>query len=90
MENYEWIYAQLNNDSICVGVSHLAGEVNADHMILISGLDNPNSCMGMLYDEGQWLPNPNPPPPLEPDISSPDELYEAVNILLGGRDDDLD
>lgn len=34
------IYAQLNNDNMVVGISHLSGEVNLHNMIDITDLEN--------------------------------------------------
>lgn len=45
------IYAQLNDENICIAVSNLSEEVNQHNMILITdGLDH----LGQRYNEGVW------------------------------------
>ena len=46
------IYAQLNEENICVGVSDLSGEVEADNMILLESFDV--DILGKKYNNGEW------------------------------------
>lgn len=54
-------YAQLDENNIVVGDSMLSGEVTADNMIPIS--DDMASPIGKLYQNGEFIDNPNPPEP---------------------------
>ena len=46
------IYAQLNDENICVGVSDLSGKVEADNMILLESFDI--DILGKKYNNGEW------------------------------------
>ena len=46
------IYAQLNEENICIGVSDLSGEVEADNMILLESFDV--DILGKKYNNGEW------------------------------------
>ena len=46
------IYAQLNEENICVGVSDLSGEVEADNMKPIESFDV--NILGKKYNNGEW------------------------------------
>lgn len=59
------IYAQINPENICVGVSNLSSEVNAPHMILLESADE--SVIGKHWTGSAWeavAPLPVPPAPL--------------------------
>ena len=60
---HHYIYAQINHDGICVGISMLSAEVNSPDLIK---LDNPDeSLIGQQYDGQNWLiitPDVTPPP----------------------------
>lgn len=45
-------YAQINENSICVGVSQLSGEVIADNMIEIDSADT--DYLWRKYENGAW------------------------------------
>jgi len=47
-----YIYAQLNENRVCMAVSMLSGPVEAEHMILIGEFDE--SLMGKKYVNGTW------------------------------------
>ena len=51
-----YIYAQLNENNICVGVSQLTGEVIASNMILLEEYDT--SIGGKKYEDGKWIEMP--------------------------------
>ncbi len=45
-------YAQIDEGSICIGVSQLSGVVTADNMILLETYDV--SLLGKRYNNGAW------------------------------------
>ena len=53
------IYAQLNENNICVGISQLNGEVNAENMVEIGSFDE--SYVWKKYENGEWLKESNQP-----------------------------
>jgi hypothetical protein len=56
-------YAQIDENGNCIGVSDLAGEVDAPHMILIGPEDFPS---GQRWTGSGWEDLPAAPPPLSP------------------------
>lgn len=50
MEN---IYAQLNDENVCIGLSQLTGEVNKSYMIRLAEYDI--NLLGKKYENGEWL-----------------------------------
>lgn len=46
------VYAQLNDEKICVGISDLSGEVVAEDMIKIDEFDT--TLLGKKYNNGSW------------------------------------
>ena len=46
------IYAQLNDNRVCIAVSDLSGEVIADNMIRIDNFDT--TLLGKKYNNGSW------------------------------------
>lgn len=78
-------YAQLDENSICIGVSQLSGEVNAPNMILLESYDA--SLLGKKYNNGTWedVPQPEPEPTSQDAINA--EILKMLNDLqlkLGG------
>lgn len=51
-----FIYAQLNEENICIGISQLSGEMNASNMVLLEEYDA--SIVGKKYEYGKWLEIP--------------------------------
>ena len=74
-----WVYAQLDDESRCVGISWLSGEVINDKLISMEGVEDPNALMGKIYDKGEWIEDPNPPQ--APDMLN---LQEAVLSMMEG------
>lgn len=59
------IYAQLNEENVCVGISDLSGEVQDPHLIPLKEFDL--SIMGKRYENSMWKEvekenEPTPPP----------------------------
>lgn len=61
-------YAQINSDNICIAISSLTGQVQADNLIAIPTYDE--TLLGKLYADGTWQdppqPEPQPEGPAEP------------------------
>ncbi len=65
----QYIYTQLNQANICIGVSYLAGKVIQDNLIDVSSHADPHSLLGQAYDRDAdtfytLAPQPLPPVPL--------------------------
>jgi len=62
------VYAQINDENICIGVSQLSGEVALDSMIQLETYDE--KVLGKKYTNGIWedisiepvIPQPIPQP----------------------------
>ena len=63
------IYAQLNENSICISVTQLSGEVTADNLIQIETYNM--SLLGKKYNNGEWEDIQKEPEPEEPTIPEP-------------------
>ena len=62
-----YVYAQINEDNICIAVSQLSGLVDLPNMIK---LDSYNlNVLGRKYNNGVWEEVPQPEPKSEPTIS---------------------
>lgn len=53
------IYAQLDNNNICIGISQLSGEVQSENMLQIEHYDT--TLLGKKYENGKWIELPKPP-----------------------------
>ena len=67
-------YAQLDKNNIVISDSWLSGEIIADNMIAIP--DDMESPLDKLYQNGEFIDNPNPP---EHQISDR-ELIESTTL----------
>lgn len=83
------IYATLNADNVCVGVSSLSGNIVSKNMILIDNFDS--DIVGMIYEDGEFReykePLPEPYTPTEGELllmESQAMMYETItsNALL--------
>lgn len=72
-----YIYAQLNEESICNGLSRLSGEVTADKMVLIEEYDT--TLMGKKYENGVWVEVPPEPTPIPKPTE--EEIVQAELLL---------
>lgn len=65
-----YYYAQLNNESIVVGISALIDKVNDSSLILLDSYDT--SVLAHRYENGEFIyvepPIPEPAPPSQVDI----------------------
>ena len=72
-----YIYAQLNEESICNGLSRLSGEVQAPNMLQIENYDT--TLMGKKFEDGKWIELPPEPTPIpEP---TEEEIVQAELLL---------
>ena len=51
----DYLYAQMDENNVCIGISQLSGEVMAENMIALS--DNEFSINKLLcrYENGSWI-----------------------------------
>lgn len=68
------IYAQLDNNNVCIGISQLSGEVQKDNMLQIENYDV--TILGKKYENGKWIELPKPP--VEP---TEEELIIAQTLI---------
>ncbi len=67
------IYAQLNENQICIGISQLSGKANVDNMIEIESFDD--SYIWRKYENGEWSAER-----YEPVSTAPIDEFEALKI----------
>ncbi len=83
-----YIYAQLDENNICIGVSRLSGPVNVSYMIPVDSIDSDK--IWRKYENGQWSEGK-----YEPETTAPLNDYEtskqriadledAIAAILGG------
>ncbi len=53
------IYAQLDSNNICIGISQLSGVFQAESMLQIKDYDA--TILGKKYENGVWVELPKPP-----------------------------
>lgn len=80
-----YYYAQIDENNVCVGVSQNPGVIERDDMIQIDSYDL--SLLRKVYQDGEWIENPNPEPEPEPvpEPTSTDELKELMLDLMEGQ-----
>ena len=77
-----YIYAQLNEESICNGLSRLSGEVTVDKMVLIEEYDT--SITGKKYEDGKWIEMPKEEiveVPTEAEIIQAEMLLNQMQLI---------
>lgn len=73
-------YAQLDVQNVCVGVSQLAGVVDADNLVELDSYDI--SVLGKLWQGGKWVDNPNKPTETElPPAVSNEQLRDELQAI---------
>ena len=70
------IYAQLNEENICIGISQLSGKVAAENMIELASYDT--SILGKKYVDGKWEDVEHPEEEAEP---TDEEIIQAEMLL---------
>jgi len=81
-----YYYAQINEESLCIGVSCLSGKIEADNMIEIPSYDT--DYIYRKYENGQWSEEkyiPEMPDPLPDPIQ---EMQSIIDAMLGVRRDE--
>lgn len=73
-------YAQLDVQNVCVGVSQLAGVVDADNLVELDSYDI--SVLGKVWQGGKWVDNPNKPTETElPPAVSNEQLRDELQAI---------
>lgn len=72
------IYAQINEENICVGVSQLSGEVDSPLLIPLASFDS--SVIGKKYNDGVWEEVEQPE--IKPEPTQLDKLEENQLALM--------
>ena len=70
------VYAQINDENICMAVSNLSGEVSADNLIPLEVFDA--SILGKKWTGDGWEDVPQPEPEPEPEPTQLDKIEEQV------------
>ena len=77
-------YAQIDDDSICMGVSQLSGVVDKPNMIELESYDT--GLMGKMWTGSEWIENPNPPEPPEPSTEPTNQdIMDALTAMQGDQ-----
>lgn len=74
------IYAQLDNNNVCIGISQLSGEIQAENMLQIESYDV--TLLGKKYENGKWIELPKPPAEPTPKEPTNTEVLQTVNNLI--------
>lgn len=69
-----YIYAQIDENNICVGISELSGEIIENSMIPLDKYDL--SILDKKYNNGVWEEVPQP----EPEPTQLDRIEERLNL----------
>jgi hypothetical protein len=73
------IYAQLDEENVCVAVSQLSGPVEDLLMADVTNEENPGRFLGMRYSAGLWEDVPAPELPPAPHQPTNAELAGLIN-----------
>lgn len=75
-----YIYAQIDENNICLGVSDLAGEKSEQNLVRIENLDS--DLIGKKYVDGQWLQlaKAEIEEPITPEPTQLDRIEAAINM----------
>ena len=77
-------YAQLDVQNVCVGVSQLAGVVDADNLVELDSYDI--SVLGKVWQGGKWVEKPTEPEPPQPKPVTNEQLQAELQAI---KDDNL-
>ncbi len=69
-----YVYAQIDENNICVGISELSGKIIEKSMIPLDKFDV--SIIGKKYNNGEWEEVPQP----EPEPSQLDRIEEQLKL----------
>ena len=82
------LYAQINDENICIGISQLSKEITSNHMIAINAFDE--SLIGRKYENEKWAeiePVPEPEP-TEQELIQAELLLNQAQILINQEQQD--
>ena len=54
----QFLYAQLDQDDVCIGISQLSGEVTKPNMIPLAEAEYSMDLIGRAYKDGSWGERP--------------------------------
>lgn len=75
-------YAQIDVQNVCVGVSQLAGVVDADNLVELDSYDI--SVLGKVWQGGKWVENPNKPEETElPQAVTNEDIMAQLTAMQG-------
>lgn len=81
------IYAQVNEEHICIGISKLLTAVDDERLILIGSYDT--SILGKKYNNGIWEDVEQPKPePNEAEIIQAEILLNQAEIITKQKEQD--
>lgn len=69
-------YAQLDVQNVCVGVSQLAGVVDADNLVELDSYDI--SVLGKVWQGGKWVVPTEPEPPQPKPVTNEDIMAQLT------------
>ena len=78
MDNDVFVYAQINENSICDSISQLAALDDRENMILIDDMNM--DVIGKMWTGSEWVDNPNPPV-IEPEPVTNEEIKAKMDQL---------
>ena len=84
-----YYYAQLNENSICIGISQLSGIVDVPSLIPLADFDS--SIMGKKYVNGVWEKVEQPeitPEPTEQETVQAEILLNQAEIIAKQKEQD--
>lgn len=74
-----YIYAQIDENNVCISVSQLSGEVSAINLIPLDSYDE--SILNKKYDSGEWVELPREPVPAEPYQPTNAEVAQQISEM---------
>ena len=73
------IYARLDSNNVCIGISQLSGEIQTENMLQIESYDV--TILGKKYENGKWIELPKPPvEPTEEELITSEILLSQVKM----------
>lgn len=85
-----YYYAQLNETSICIGISQLSGKVDVPSLIPLTDFDS--SIMGKKYVDGVWeeveSEPVSEPEPTEQELIQAEILLNQAEIIAKQKEHD--
>lgn len=75
-----YIYAQIDENNTCLGVSNLAGEKSEPNLIRIENLDS--DLIGKKFENNQWVevPKSEMEETINPELTQLDRIEATINM----------